>query len=99
MVIAEYIWIGGNDKLRSKTKVLPKTKFKYEDNNIDVSVKLPDIDDVLDEDMINEALDEVEKELTKGKNYDKNKKKREKIKQLKKGNKIKDDEPPNEDVD
>jgi len=71
-----------------------------EDNNIDVSVKLHDIDDVLDEDMINEALDEVEKELTKGKNYDKNKKKREKIKQLKKGNKITEDEIPiNEDVD
>ena len=39
MVIAEYIWIGGNDDLRSKTKVLPKTKFKYEDKNIDA---LPD---------------------------------------------------------
>jgi len=35
MVIAEYIWIGGNDELRSKTKVLSKTKFKYEDKNID----------------------------------------------------------------
>ena len=35
MVIAEYIWIGGKDELRSKTKVLPKTKFKYEDKNID----------------------------------------------------------------
>ena len=50
--------------------------------------------------MINEALDEVKQELEKGKNYDKNKKKREKIKQLKKGNKITEDETPiNEDVD
>lgn len=39
MVIAEYIWIGGNDELRSKTKVLPKTSFKYEENNIEA---LPD---------------------------------------------------------
>ena len=83
-----------------------------EDNNIDVSVKLPDIDDVLDKDMINEALDEVKKEveeeLEKGKNYEKNKKRRDKMKQMKKGNKIKEatkgspakhDEPLNEDVD
>jgi len=71
-----------------------------DDKNIDVSVKLPDVDDAIDDDMINEALDEVEKELTQGKNYEKNKKKRAKIKQLKKGNKITEDETPlNEDAD
>ena len=66
-----------------------------DDKSIDVSVKLPDVDD----DMIDEALDEVEKELTKQQR--KNKKRREKLKQLKKGNKItaEDNTPLHEDVD
>ena len=67
------------------------------DKNIDVSVKLPDVDGVLDDDMIDEALDEVEKELTK--QQKKNKKRREKVKQMKKGNKITEPDVLNEDVD
>lgn len=30
-IIVEYIWIGGNDELRSKTKVLPVTEDEYND--------------------------------------------------------------------
>ena len=48
--------------------------------------------------MIDEALDEFEKELTKQQR--KNKKRREKLKQIKKGNKIPEpDLPINEDAD
>ena len=88
---------------QEETEKQPEDETPIDDNNsnndddksIDVSVKLPDVDD----DMIDEALDEVEKELTKQQR--KNKKRREKLKQLKKGNKItaEDNTPLHEDVD
>ena len=34
MIIAEYIWLGGNNNLRSKTKVLYETSFSLLKNNI-----------------------------------------------------------------
>ena len=61
---------------------------KTSDTDENVSVKSSE---ELDK-MIDDALDEVKDELDKGKNYLKNKKKRERQKALKKGNKIPQDD-------
>ena len=67
-------------------------------DSVSVKITLPDVDATLDDDLIVEALAEVDQELTKKQR--KNRMKRERKKQERKKNKIPSSpSPPNEDVD